>query len=76
MHKSHTTGKANCIVAGKSVIITCSYPRPSFRMGKQAKIKFWYKIYINIHTMNIVCTEWVEHTNLHIYSFLYLMSNN
>jgi len=34
MHKSHTAGKADCIAAGKSVIITCSYPRPRFCMGK------------------------------------------
>jgi len=44
MHKSHTTGKAGCIAAGKNVIITCPYPSPSFHMDKMAKIKFWYSV--------------------------------
>jgi len=44
MHKSHTTRKADCIAAGKNVIITCPYPSPSFHMDKLAKIKFWYSV--------------------------------
>jgi hypothetical protein len=44
MHKFHTRGKADCIAAGKNVIITCPYPSLSFHMDILAKIKFWYKI--------------------------------